>query len=484
MNTQIRHVGYFLALLFVMLFIQVNNIQVLQADKLASDPRNNRNAVRDFSSPRGVIQTADGVVIAKSVPVDDEYKQLRTYPKGSLYGHITGFFSFTFGNEALERQYNKDLTGKTYALSNIDDLLTDRVRANNVTITVEDKLQETARSALGDKRGAVVALNPKTGAVLAMYSNPSYDPSPLSAHDFQAVKKTRASLLKTPGNPLLPRAYQESYPPGSTSKVITAASAFEQQPALTKKRYPFNQSITPPRTDRPIRNFGGATCGGTLPELMRVSCNTGFAQMGLDLGSQNLSTTANAFGFNKTPPLDMPFVAKSRFPAEQDLRRNPPFLAFAAIGQGNVSSTPLQMALVAAGIANKGVIMQPHFLKEVRNPRGEIVRTARSEPWLRATSSGTAEEVTKLMQSVVSSGTAKAAAVQGVKVAAKTGTAQTTDDLIHAWLISFAPADDPKIAVAVVVENQEGVSEATGGRIAAPIAQQVMKAALDGATVK
>lgn len=478
MNKQIRHVGAVLVVLFLVLFAQLNNTQILRANGLNQHPGNNRNAVRDFSAPRGVIQTADGVVLANSVPVDDEYQYLRQYPEGSLFGHLTGFFSFTYGNEGLERQYNDDLTGRTYALRDIGDLLTERVRTNNVTITATKRLQEAARDALGDRRGAVVALQPKTGAVLAMWANPSFDPTALASHDFRAVRGARQQLLDAPGNPLLPRSFRESYPPGSTFKVVTAAAAYERRAELTRRRYPVLTTLDLANTERNLRNFGGSSCGGALPDLMRVSCNTGFAQMGLDLGGQALSEEAGDFGFNQLPPLDMPSVARSRFPSPDSFRRNQPALAYSSIGQQNVSATPLQMALVAAGIANGGTIMEPHLLQEVRNNDGEVVRQTRPRPWLEATSRDSARDMTALMTEVARRGTATAAQVPGVSVAAKTGTAETGGDSVHAWLISFAPSDDPEVAVAVVVENQPGVSETTGGRVAAPIARAVMQAAL------
>jgi len=479
MNRRIRQLGVVLSLLFIVLFVQLNNVQVLQASKLQDDPRNNRTAVRDFSSPRGTIQTADGTVIAQSVPSGDDYKQLRQYPQGELFGQITGYFSFNYGNEGLEKTYNKELTGKKYTLKHIGDLLTDQVQTDNVTITMTRQLQQVAKDALGTKRGSVVALNPKTGEILAMYSNPSYDPSPLAGHDFAAVTQAWKGLVtNNPDKPTLPRAYRESYPPGSTFKVVTSSAAYDRKPELTQRSYPQLSSMALPLSNKPLRNFGGEVCGGKLPELLRVSCNTGFAQMGMDMGANNLAAEANAFGFNQVPPLDEPSVAKSTFPTAASFKGRTPFLAYSAIGQADVSATPLQMALVAAGIANGGVIMKPHLLKEVRDDHGDVVDSGNPAEWLRATSPDTAQQMTQNMVNVAQSGTATAARIPGVQVAAKTGTAQTHGDYINAWLVSFAPANDPKVAVAVIVENQLGVGEATGGRIAAPIAQTVMKAAL------
>lgn len=478
MNRQIRQLGVVLVVLFLILFLQLNNTQVLRASELNDNPLNNRTAVRDFAAPRGIIQTADGVTIANSVPSNDVYEQLRQYPEGALFGHLTGFFSFTYGQEGLEKTYNDDLTGKTYALKNIGDLLTDRVRTNDVTISVTKKMQETARDALGDRKGAVVALEPKTGAVLAMWSNPSYDPTPLASHDFKAAAAARTALLADKNNPMLPRAFRESYAPGSTQKVVTAAAAYDRKPELTTRRYPVNRFIALPNSDKTLGNFGGSTCGGTIADLMRVSCNTGFAQMGIDLGGDNLAAQANAFGYNKQPPLDLPSVAKSRFPSADQLRRNAPSRAYSAIGQENVSATPLQMAMVAGAIANGGNVMTPHVMKEIRDNHGDVVKQAKPEVWQKATSQETADQVKKLMVDVASRGTAVNARIPNVQVGAKTGTAQTGSNLLHAWLISFAPADDPKVAVAVVLENQPGVDDTTGGRLAAPIAQRIMKTAL------
>lgn len=479
MNRRIRQLGIVLTVLFFVLFAQLNNIQVLQAAKLQDNPLNNRNAVRDFSSPRGSILTADGVAIAQSVPSGDAYDLQRQYPEGELFGHLTGYFSFNYGNEGLERVYNDQLTGKTHSLRDIGDLLTDRVTTDNVTITVTKRMQQAAKDALGNKRGSVVALNPKTGEVLAMYSNPSYDPNPLAGHNFTAVSQAWAGLTgRSSGSPMLPRAYREGFPPGSTFKVVTSSAAYEKNPGLTRKDYPQNRAISLPLSNKPLSNFGGEVCGGALPELLRVSCNTGFAQMGMDLGAQNMADQANAFGFNQVPPLDEPYVARSRFPSAASFKGRTPFLAYAAIGQGDVSATPLQMALVASAIANHGVIMKPHLLKEIRDQHGNVVEKGKDEAWLRATSDQTAQSMTQNMINVARAGTATGAQIPGIQVAAKTGTAQTHDDLINAWLVSFAPAQDPTVAVAVIVEDQHGGSEATGGRIAAPIAQQVMKAAL------
>jgi peptidoglycan glycosyltransferase len=263
---------------------------------------------------------------------------------------------------------------------------------------------------------------------------------------------------------------------------VTAAATLERAPELTTKAYPRLQALDLPQSDQDLPNFGGDSCGGTLPDLLRVSCNTGFAQMGLDLGAERLTGETRDFGFAARPPIDLNAVAESVFPEASSFRRDRPALAKSAIGQQDVSSTPLEMALVAAGVANGGTIMTPHVMREVRDSQGRVVRRWQPQPWLRAMSPSNAAVLRDMMVSVVTGGTARAAAVPGVRVAAKTGTAQTTGDNSHAWLVAFAPAEAPSVAVAVIVESQPGLGDTvTGGRVAAPIAQAVMSAALRGA---
>ena len=480
MTREIRLVGVALMVMFTVLFLNLTYLQYLRADELSNHPGNTRKIVRDFSKPRGVIETADGVVLARSIPAEGQFNRLRQYPTGELFGHITGYFSFSIGSEGIEKEYNGDLAGRTEPLEQLRDLLEDRETTGDVILTMRNSLQELARAQLNGRRGAVVALDPTNGDVLAMYSFPSFDPNPLSAHDQKAVQASWRALNDDRTGPLLPRAFLQRYAPGSTFKVVTAAAALERDSALATKSYPVLKDLDLPRTDKNLPNFGGNRCGGQLPQLLKVSCNTGFAQMGLDLGAEKLSDEAHDFGFGAKPPLDMPRVTASVFPDAASFRGNEPFLAQSAIGQQDVSASPLEMALVAAAVGNGGVIMKPHVMAEVRNEREEVVRRYDPEPWMRATSPQTAAALRDMMVGVVNGGTATRAAVQGVQVAAKTGTAQTTGDNAHAWIIAFAPAEAPKVAVAVIVESQEGVSEATGGRVAAPIAQAMIRAALQG----
>jgi penicillin-binding protein A len=504
MDRRIRRLGLALLVLFCALFAQLTWLQAVDSTNLANHPGNTRNAVRDFGRLRGSMVTADGRVIATSVAnpdADSKFENLRSYPAGPLYAHITGFFSFTYGSTGLERRYNDVLAGRAGALvfsrDKLEQLLTDETVVSDLTLTLVDSVQREAARALGKRRGSVVALDPRTGAVLALVSFPSYDPSAMSGTDQKAVQANYKELEAAPGKPLLARSYRELFPPGSTFKAITAASGIETTVAGPLTEYPQLTELPLPLTTRPLRNFGGSRCGGTLFDAFVVSCNTSFAQLGLDLGPEQLRSGATSFGFGDRPPLDIePKPTSSRFPAVDFFDRNTPALAQAAIGQGEVRATPLQMALVAAGIANKGKIMTPHLVQTVRERNGAVVSSADTSVWKTAISETTAAELTAMMVDVVRTGTGGRAFVEDAQVAAKTGTAQTAatarpatdgqaepDDgaglRSHAWTIAFAPAEAPTVAVAVIIEDQPEVRATTGGRIAAPVAGRVIKAALD-----
>jgi peptidoglycan glycosyltransferase len=477
-NRSIRWLGLVIMALFVAMVVQLANLQVVQASKFNHNPLNTRQVVADFSRPRGVIQTADGVVLAESVPSNDIYKYQRVYPHGLEYAFLTGYFSFLYGSEGVEHQYADQLAGRDLPLStNLRSLLTSQSRTANVTLTVSSKLQDAATSALGQRVGAVVAIDPRDGSILALVSQPSYDPTPLASHSSSTEQQAFTSLNADPGQPMLPRVYRESYAPGSTFKVVTASAVYDRMPALATKTYPVLTALPLPLTTNKLHNFGGESCGGQLPELLTVSCDTGFGQIGLDLGAPALSAEAQGFGFDQVPPLDLPGVFKSTFPPASFFNQQTPLLAFSAIGQDNVSATPLQMALVASAIANGGVIMTPHVMQSIRDSEGNLVTTYNPKPWLTATSPSTAAQMTKLMESVVTSGTGTAVAIPGVQVAAKTGTAEVTSELTNAWMIAFAPADNPTIAVAAVLPDLTGVgNETTGGVVAAPVIKAVIEA--------
>jgi peptidoglycan glycosyltransferase len=481
MNAQIRKLGVVLMVLFSALFIQLNYLQVIKADSLNNHPANSRAVVRDFSQPRGVIQTSDGAIIAQSVPSGDAFKFQRQYPLGPTFAHLTGYFSFTYGSEGVEKEYNDALTGKASQNTfNPRDLLVDRDKTGNVTLTVSRRLQELATDQLGDRKGSVVAIDPRSGAILAFADFPTYDPNTLASHGQDSVRQAWTELNSDPDKPLLPRTYRERYPPGSSFKVVTTATALATGTATpTQPSYPVLRELPLPNSGgQTLANFGGSTCGGPLPEALRISCNTAFAQLGMDLGAQKMSAGADAFGFNKAPPIDLPYAAASNFPPASAFARDQPGLAKSAIGQQDVAATPMQMAMVAAGIANNGVIMTPHVMSEVRNAEGEVVQRYEPKPWLTAVPPSVAQQTRDMMVGVVAGGSGTRAQIPGVSVAGKTGTAQTGLNKSHVWFISFAPAEAPQVAVAVMLEDQPSATEATGGALAAPIAQAVMRAAL------
>jgi peptidoglycan glycosyltransferase len=487
-NRQIRFVGLGLMVLFIVLFVQLNYLQVVRAPALDRSPLNGERVVQEYDKPRGAIVSADGVTLAQSVraPAGSAFTYRRTYPTGSLFGQITGYYSFVYGSDGVEKTYDSILTGAKNQrafptdLSGLRQLLTRSNASQNVTLTVSDKLQKLAQTELAGRNGSVVALDPSTGAILAMYSNPSYNPSELS--QLSTVKETASwkALLRAPGNPLSPGAYRNRWFPGSTFKVITTAAVYDHDAALANRVLPSVSALKLPETTNLLHNFGGESCGGALPTLLTVSCDTGFGQLGLDLGAKNLTAEADSFGFDQTPPLDLPDPAQSFFPSVSSFRQNLPTLAFSAIGQGNVSATPLEMAEVAGAIADHGTMMTPHVLADVTDAQGAVVSRYEPKPWRQATSAATASKVTTLMEAVVDSpeGTGIEARIPGVEVAAKTGTAQTGTGRTDDWFVAFAPAADPTIAVAVVLPDQPSADEFQGGTLAAPIAKAMIESYL------
>jgi peptidoglycan glycosyltransferase len=474
-NRQVRRVGLTVLVCFLALFLQLNWLQVIDAHSLANNPRNVRAVVRDYRQPRGSILTGDGVVVARSEPVKDEFERLRTYPTGPLFAHTSGFFSFTLGASAVEDAYNSDLSGRNLnrQLHNVGDWLIGKERTGDAVLSLTSVAQEAAREALGDRRGSVVVLDPSTGEVVALWSYPSYDPSPLAAHSSQAVQQAFDGYSHDPAHPMLARAYRERYPPGSTFKVVTASTALETGTATPQTGYPVLRFLALPQSDKQLHNFGNSACGGTLADSFRQSCNTTFGRIGLDLG-EKLVDGMKAFGITEDVPFDLP-EARSGGPAPGTFAHNKPSFANAAIGQGDVAVTPLQMATVAGAIANGGVLMAPHVVREIRDTDGRVIRRIGPAEWKRAVSPITAAAVTQLMIDVVKRGTGTAAAVPGFTVAGKTGTAEAPGGPPHAWFIGFAPAEAPRFAIAVIVERGGDLGdEATGGRVAAPVAGKVL----------
>lgn len=501
MNRQIRRLGAVLLLCFAALFIRLNFLQVFGAEELAENPLNTRRVVEDFGQQRGDIVTADGVIVATSVEVGGQLQRERRYPEGELYGHITGYFGFNVGATGVESEYNAELAGRKNQadLTNVLSLIKPPDGRADVRLTLIDDIQRAARSALGDRKGSVVAIDPQTGDVLAMWSWPSFDPGPVSLVDLAAAGEAKAALDADPAKPLLAKSYRDVFFPGSTFKVVTAAAGLAtERLGPDEPVFDVVGEYVAPLTTTGMGNFGGSSCGGDLGEILRSSCNTAFAEAGAELlGPDIMIDAAERFGFNDTPPIDLPEAAASIFPddygaelSESELDptvpivEDTPLLAQAAIGQYDVRATPLQMAMVAAGIANDGRVMEPRVVADIRETESRrILHNPGPDVWREAMTVEDAQTLSELLVSVVTDGTAQSVAIPGFTIGAKTGTAQTItgagDDDTHAWMIAFGGPTgiDPTIAVAVVVEAVPGGGQQTGGTTAGPIVREVLEAA-------
>lgn len=482
MNAPLRKVAIALAALFAILLINANVVQVVEASSLTAKPGNSRVLIDGYRRQRGDI-IAGGQALALSTATNDKLKYLRVYPGGQLFAPLTGYYSINLSDTSIEKAENPVLSGSDSRLAISFDRLSQLVsgrtpRGGNVTLTVDRTAQQVAAKALGNRRGAVVALDPRTGAVLALVTSPSYDPALLTTHDVAANERAYAKLVADPAQPLLDRATAQLYPPGSTFKMITTAAA------LATGRYnPATQVAAPDVLTLPdtagvkLRNFNNESCQGpkiTLMKALEISCNTAYAQLGLDLGANALRAQAQAFGFGqKLVGFPLPY-APSQFP---DML-NRPQTAQSAIGQFDVRGTPLQMAMIAAAIANRGVLMKPHVVAEEQGPDLKLLSTTAAQQLGTPVNPTVAAELTTMMVDVVQNGTGTAAQIPGVTVAGKTGTAEDGAGPPDAWFAAFAPAAAPTVALAVLVEHGGGETKATGGSVAAPIAAQVLKTLL------
>lgn len=460
MEKSVRRLLLFFALLFLALIGQLTYLQVWAAPSLRDHPNNTRALEEEMRVERGLIISADGVVLAENRKEDEFF--FRTYPLGALTSPWIGYNSLRFGRGGIERSHNDFLAGgaEILAIRNYLDVLTGRPRRGaDVRLTIDTRVQRAAAESLGDRPGAVAAVDPQTGAILALVSQPRYDPN--------EVDQRWQALNEDAGRPFLNRALQGRYPPGSAFKPLVAAAALQE--GVVTPGSPFQDEGTYVAGGYQVRNFGGNRYGGhDFTEAMAKSINTTFAKVGVELGAERLSAYSREFGFGVEPPFSLP-VSGGAFPGSLDTAH----VAQVAFGQGELLATPLQMALLAAGIANRGEIMQPYLVNEIRDYRQTIVERHRPEVWRRPVSARAAAEVRDLMVQVVEDGTGTRAQIPGVQVAGKTGTAEIEGAEPHAWFIGFAPASEPRVAVAVVVEHG-----GTGGSTAAPIARAVLAAAL------
>lgn len=494
MNRRIRQLTVALMTLFAVLFVQLTNWQVVRRDSLVADSRNNRISLREFDSMRGAIVTADGKIAASSEKIDPEvsgdsrFKYQRVYPGGDLYSSITGYYTLGFGSTQLERTQNDVLVGKTpqQLLENTGNLFEKADLTGSVHLTVDSRIQRAARQALGDKEGSVVVLDPVTGAVLAMYSNPSFDTNLVADHNSNAANSVLNALNNDPRKPLLANAYQERYMPGSTFKIITTTIGLETGKLTLASSFENERAWVPPDTKKPIRNYGKKVCGGDLLEVFRRSCNIPFARTAVDIGPDLMVNGVNRFGFDERVPFDLPAPAASTFGGSaSDFADSLALLAIHGFGQGQVQVTPMHMAMIASTVANGGRMMTPFVVAQTRTHAGIPIRTATPTSWKTPMSPATAAILSQLMVAVATDGTASCCLRlrSGISVAAKTGTAQLNPEgqkqRSHAWITAYAPVEAPRFAIAVFIKGvNDVVSASTGGRLAGPVAKSVLDAAL------
>jgi len=475
-NAPLRRVAISVLVLFTLLIINVNYIQVVRSDELRNDAGNTRVLAEEYDRERGSIVVA-GDPIALSKATDDRLTYLRQYPQGGLYAAVTGYYSLVYGNTAMERAENEVLAGSDPRLfvRRLADLFTGRdPSGGDVVLTLDPAVQKAAMDDLDGKVGAVVALDPSTGAVLGLASTPTYDPNVLSSHEPQKIRAYAEQLGAGKPDPRSNQAIGERYAPGSVFKVIVSAAALEDG-YTPESMLKAPNVLDLPGTDVTLKNFGGEKCNGgadqSLIDALTVSCNTAFAQLGIDLGEQRIRDMAEAFGIDEQA-FKMPLTVA---PSKLGDIENDAQLGVSSIGQQDVQLTPMQAAMIASAVANKGRLMKPYLVSQVQAPDLTVVDKTDPEEMSTPVSPEVAAQLTEMMTSVVNNGTGRRARIDGVQVAGKTGTAENSAN-DHTWFIGFAPADDPKIAVAVFVRN----GGRTGGDISAPIAKTVIQAYLDG----
>ena len=485
MSKSIRLVGAFVLVMFLALFASSTYIQVFQAPTLADDGRNTRSLLASYRVQRGPI-LVDGAPIAESQPDGTDYMFQRVYHDPELYAAVTGYYSANQGATGIEQAMNGELSGKSDSqfFTSLQRLFTGDLPAGAaVELTLDPAAQRAAADALGDQKGAVIALDPSTGGILAMVSTPAFDPNSLAMHGDAEVIDHYNALLADADDPLYNRAIAgDLNPPGSVFKILVAAAALEAGIATPDGKLPNPAEWKLPGSDHTIYNpVHGAKCGDgdttTLTYALQMSCNIPFAQLAVQLGDDRLRATAEKFGFNhafSVPMLSTP----STYPSEN---LDDAQTALTGFGQFDVRTTPLQMALVSAAVANGGVIMHPTLVEQVMTPSLQVIERQVVEEFGTAISPLTAQQLTAMMQASVSSGAASNAAIAGLEVAGKTGTAENgPDEPYSLWFTGFAEHEGVQVVVAVVLENGGGMGQSgTGNGLAATIGQQVMEAVLE-----
>ncbi|KTR96224.1 cell division protein FtsI [Microbacterium testaceum] len=483
MTKELRRLSIVMLAMFVALFASTSIIQVAQAGNLTNTPGNTRALYDSYEIQRGSI-IASGTPIAQSVPADDVYSWQRQYTDAQMWAPVTGYVNAVLDSRTqIEDAENTVLSGsgENEFFSRINRAITGQApRGANVELSLDANVQRAAWDALGGLQGAVVAIEPSTGRILAMVSTPSYDTNALASHDTDAVNSAYDQLMSDPSRPMDNRAIAGNLnPPGSTFKLVVASAALASGKYTPDSSFPNVSEYTLPQSTSVVRNAGGGTCGGgdtvTIATALRLSCNIPMAELAVELGDDTIRAEAEKYGFNKQFSMPLTSTASS-YPAGLDAAQT----ALSGFGQGQVTATPLQMAMVSAGIANGGVVMNPRMIDRVIESDLSVTDERSDSEFGRALDANLDAQMVSMMTANVQDGAASNARIDGVQVAGKTGTAENgATRPFSLWFTGFAPADDPKVAVAVVVENGGGQGQSgSGNDIAAPIAKKVMEAVL------
>lgn len=483
MTKEIRRLSIVMLFMFLSLLVATSWIQVVQADQLAQTDHNTRSLMDSYEIQRGAI-IAGGTPIASSVAADDEFRYQRVYEDSPMWSDITGFFNPALqSSTGIENALNADLsgTGASAFLSEIERIVSGQPqRGFSVEVTVDPVAQRAAYEALDGLEGAVVALEPSTGRILAMVSTPGYDANAIAVHSATQAEEAYNAFDAQKPNPLINAATNEIHPPGSTFKILVAAAAYASGDWTPQSTLPNPARYTLPGSSAQISNASGGTCGPgatvTIADAVKLSCNIPMAELAVELGSQTIFEMAEKFGFNQefTTPLT---VTASSYPRALDDAQT----ALTGFGQGQVTATAMQVAMISAGLANDGIVMKPRLVDAVIGNDLSTVREYADEELGRAVEAEDADDVTAAMVASVADGAAQGARIDGVAVAGKTGTAENDGDEPYTlWFTGFAPADDPQIAVAVVVDNGGGIGQSgSGDTLAAPIAKKIIEAVLN-----
>ena len=466
-------------LLVLALMVNITWVQFVDAGKLRDANGNIRVLLREYSRERGPILVGS-TPVAKSIPTADQLKFLRTYSSGPMYAPATGYYSVIYGATGIERSENSVLSGSDdrFFVDRLEQLFAGRaVQGGAVRLTLNAKAQQAAYDGLKGRTGAVVAIDPRTGAILALVSSPSFDPNQLTSHKTVNDRAAYNKYLADPARPMLNRPLAMTLPPGSVFKLVTAAAALENgyKPSTV---VPGPAKLKLPLTTHELNNWTGLACGPgdktTLLNALAVSCNTAFASIGMALGNDKILAQADKFGFNTSFLVPMR-AATSAYP----MTANAPETAMSAIGQFDVTASALQMAMVGAGISDGGTVMTPYLVAQVLGPDLSVLEQATPAQFSQAMTPQNSAEELSMMEAVVAQGTGSNAQIPGIRVGGKTGTAQSgTNARAHAWFVGVAPIPEPTVSVAVVLQNGGGAAEVSGNQLAAPIAKAVMEALL------